>query len=142
MTRSSCTAAFLRNDLQRNRLDEGKCPVRNCHCDLSTVPFRRHKGEIQSLPFCPEHGIRIHRNTFVYYNGPSGMDRITAIRRNLYFHAEYYVRNILGTSGKIESHRLCYENSEDAVTFGVFTSLLSDEHALQELSRSITQAEP
>jgi hypothetical protein len=94
------------------------------------------------LPFCPEHGIRIHENTFVYYNGPSQADRVTAIRRNLLFHGDYYVRNVLGASGKIESHRLCDENSEDAVTFNVFAALLSDKHALQKLARCITHAEP
>jgi hypothetical protein len=89
-------------------------------------------------PFCPEHGIRIHDDTFVYYNGPSHQDRITATRRNLPLHGEYYVNNVLGRPGKTESHRLCYESSEDAVTFSVFTALLSDRYAIRELARHIT----
>ncbi len=141
MTMSTCTISFFKNDLQRTRLHEGKCPVRDCRCELHEVPFHRYKGEMRYLPFCPEHGIRIHSDTFVYYNGPSKQDQVTAIRRNLPFHGNYYVQNVLGKPGKLESHRLCYESSEDAVTFSVFTLLLSNRHAIRELAGRITGTE-
>jgi len=66
---------------------------------------------------------------------------MTAILRNLPFHGEYYVNQVLGKSGKIESHRLCYENSEDTVTFNVFTSLQSNRRAIREVARHITGTE-
>jgi hypothetical protein len=43
--------------------------------------------------FCPEHGLTIHSSGFVYYNGDSEEDRIIATKRNLMFHADYYISN-------------------------------------------------
>lgn len=86
------------------------------------------------LPFCPEHGIRVHRKGFVYYNGRHHADLITATSRNLLFHSEYYIENFLKKKGnKLESGRLCYENSEDALTYNVFTELLAHGEALKKL---------
>lgn len=143
MTISSCTISFFRNDLQRIRLQQGKCPIKNCVVNIQhhQAPFKQYKGEMIYLPFCPEHGIRMHKNTFVYYNGPSEEDLVTATKRNLMFHTQYYVANFLNKSNKAESHRLCYESSEDAVTYNVFTELLSDGRALKKLVRYITRKE-
>ncbi len=126
MVRSSCTISFFRNDLQRTRLQQGKCPVKNCH---------------YKKPFCSEHGLRIHRDTFVYENGRRKEDKKTAIKRNLMFNPEYYIANILYKSGKVGAHKLCHENSEDAVTYNVFTALLADKIALKQLASSITKEE-
>jgi hypothetical protein len=89
---------------------------------------------MQYLPFCPEHGIRVHKQSgFVYYNGPPRDDLSVSTKRNLMFNSDYYVENFLRKSNKMESTRLCYENSEDAVSYNVFTKLASDGHALRKL---------
>ena len=123
MATSTCTVSFFRNDLQRTRFQQGKCPVKNC----------RYKK-----PFCPEHGLTIHKDTFVYYNGQTKEDKETAIKRNLMFNSEYYITNILNKSGKVGASRLCHENSEDAVTYNVFTELLCHRLALGKLVKNIT----
>jgi len=134
MASSSCTVSSFRNDLQKTKLPH-LCPVKNCSSkNLYKVRFQK-----SLVPFCPEHGIRIHKNTFVYYNGLSRGDLITATKRNLMFHAEYYVANFLNKSNKAEAHRLCYESSEDAVTYNVFTELLSNGRALKKLAGYITK---
>lgn len=126
MDTSCCTISFFRNDLQRT--DGSKCPVKNCSSTIYKVRLQKFL-----VPFCPEHGIRIHKNTFVYYNGLSKDDLITATKRNLFFYPDYYVSNFFGKGNKMESGRLCYENSEDAVSYNVFTALLSDMSALKKL---------
>jgi hypothetical protein len=134
---------FFRNDLQRTRLQQGKCPIKNCPVKIQQhrTPFRRYKGKMIYLPFCPEHGIRVHSNTFVYYNGPSKEDLLTSTKRNLIFNAEYYVANFLDKSSKVESSRLCYESSEDAVTYNVFTELFAKHEPLRKLVRHIAKTE-
>lgn len=144
MNRSSCTISFSKNDLQRTRLWEGQCPVKNCSVDINKnkVPFQRYKGKMRDLPFCQEHGIRIHPSGFVYYNGPSKKDQIIATKRNLMFQSSYYVENFMEKSGtKLESGRLCYENSEDAVSYNVFVELLAV-GALSKLVSHITGKNP
>jgi Restriction Endonuclease associating with ARP len=138
--RSGCTISFYRNDLQQTRLMQGKCPVKACTVNVKHHPvqFQRFKGKMQYVPYCPEHGLRLHKNGFVYYNGPLREDAITAIRRNLMFHGVYYVSHLMNINAKIESGRLCYESSEDAVSFNVFTALLSNGNALSRLVSAIT----
>jgi len=135
MLASNCTISFFRNDLQSTRLRERKCPVKNCaiNIDRHKVPFQKYKGTMRYLPFCPEHGIRVHGNGFVYYNGQHPIDLITATKRNLLFHSAYYIENFLKKANKLESGRLCYENSEDALTYNVFTELLAQGGALRKL---------
>lgn len=140
MPTSSCTVSFFRNDLQRTRLRRSMCPVKNCSADIvqHKVPFHRYRGKMRYLPFCPEHGIRIHPSSFVYYNGPSNDDLAIATRRNLMFSADYYFSNFFKRPGKAESHRLCYEGSEDAVSHNVFTELASNGHGLKKLAKYVT----
>jgi hypothetical protein len=134
MQTSSCTVSYFRNDLQSTKLPSHLCPVKNCSSEnLDKVQFQKSQ-----VPFCPEHGIRIHNSGFVYYNGNSEADLITATRRNLFFYPDYYISNFFRKNTKMESGRLCYESSEDAVSYNVFTALLSDEHALKDLVHSIT----
>lgn len=132
---SSSSVSFYRNDLQRTRLWAGKCPIRNCATNINNykVPFQRYKGKMRYLPYCPEHGIRIHGSGFVYYNGPSNKDLIVSTKRNLVFHGDYYASNFFKKGVKMESGRLCYESSEDAVSFNVFSELLSRGEALKKL---------
>ena len=121
MINSKCTTSFFKHDLQKARLQKGLCPVKACSPPLSKIPFHKY-----NIPFCPEHGIRIHKNTFVYYNGSSKEEQILATRRNLMFHSDYYIDNFFKKkSSKAESERLCYENSEDAVSYNIFTELLA-----------------
>lgn len=140
MPTSSCTISFFLNDLQKIRASQNsihKCPVKNCSADLQKVRFRKSRGEMLFLPFCPEHGIRIHKTSFVYYNGPYRDDLNTATKRNIMFYPEYYIDNFLNKPSKAESHRLCYESSEDALTFNIFTELLSKGNQLAKLLRFI-----
>lgn len=139
MITSHCTISFFRNDLQSTRLDRGQCPVKNCSCNIRRhkVPFQRHKGKMIYLPFCPEHGIRIHPKSFVYYNGSTKDALLTATKRNLFFHSDYYITNFLKKGNKMESGRLCYESSEDAVSYNVFTEMLSNESSLKNLAGHI-----
>lgn len=143
MLGSSCNVPFFKNDLQRTRLWQGKCPVKNCEININSykVPFQKYKGMMRYLPFCPEHGIRIHKHGFVYYNGPSINDLVTATKRNLMFYSNYYVANFFTKGTKMESGRLCYENSEDAVSYNVFAELLSNGYELKKLVSHLTKRE-
>jgi len=134
MTDSSCTISFFRNDLQGTKLPD-LCPVKNCSSrHIYKVKFQKFQ-----VPFCPEHGIRIHSSGFVYHNGDTETDLITAIKRNLFFQPDYYISNFFRKGNKMESGRLCYESSEDAVSYNVFTELASNANALQDLVREITK---
>ena len=141
MTTSSCTVSFTRNDLQKTRLLNLQCPVKDCRNNTQKykVPYQRYKGKMIYMPFCPEHGLRIHKNGFVYYNGPSSDDLKIATTRNLAFHDDYYIANFFKKGNKMESGRLCYESSEDAVSYNVFTKLLSNQLALRHLLSHITK---
>lgn len=133
MSNSTCTISFFRNDLQKTHLPLGKCPVKHCSAKIEIVPYQKY-----SLPFCPEHGIRIHQSGFVYFNGPSDSDKIIATKRNLQFHGDYYISNFFKQGNKMESGRLCYESSEDAVSYNVFSELLANGDALRKLMAHIT----
>ena len=140
MSRSHCTISFFRNDLQQTRLAKGQCPVKNCRTNIKQhkTPFQRYKGQMRYRPYCPEHGLRIHANGFVYDNGQTPSDRKRATQRNLMFHKDYYVEHFLQKGNKMESGRLCYESSEDALSYNVFTELLSHEGTLNTLVGAIT----
>jgi len=140
MQKSNCTVSFNRNDLQKTRLLHGQCPVKNCTVNVERhkVPFQRFKGKMRYLPYCSEHGIRIHNNGFVYFNGSSKDDLTAATKRNITFSSDYYVDNFLKKGNKMESGRLCYESSEDAVSYNVFTAMLADQQALRKLVKIIT----
>jgi hypothetical protein len=82
--------------------------VRCCGADLVPVPF----GKTQ---WCPEHGLRLHTKTFVYWNGPGRED--DARLRNFMVRPELARAIALGKGMKAESHRLGYEMSEDALSW-------------------------
>lgn len=90
------------------------------------------------LPFCPEHGIRLHKKGFVYYNGIYKADKSEATRRNLIFNGDAYIENILNEELKQEANRLCYESNEDAVSWNVFTELLKTGSTLPKIVKLIT----
>jgi hypothetical protein len=101
-----------------NLLD--RCPIRNCTSTLCTVPSQW--GE---LPFCLSHGIRIHFSSrkFVYYNGPDPKAKKQAALRNIIIEKDYFSKYIYNSPKKAETYRFCFETSEDAFTWNVFSSL-------------------
>jgi hypothetical protein len=124
------TAYFDLRDLDGR---QDACPVRSCGASLGKAPSRWGP-----MPFCPVHCIRIHRSrTFVYYNGSDGDSTKAAASRNILFERDYFVRQILGNAAKAESHRICHETSEDALTWNVF-SKLATEGLLRGLASNIT----
>src|ERR1700730_9183360 len=103
----------------------GGCPVRGCHSTLQSPG----KGTARPLR-CPDHEITIHKKTFGYSNP----------LRNILFEADYFNRNIRDNPNKAETHRLGYENSEDALTWNVFTRLARADR-LTELASHLAQVE-
>lgn len=97
------------------------CPVAGCTVSkLRKVAFR--KGEIDH---CPIHCLRIHGSsqTFAYYNGSGAATRHQAALRNIVFERESFSASFLGNAAEAETHRICHENSEDALTWNVFARL-------------------
>src|SRR5258706_9818021 len=106
-TTSTCRLSFGFAAFDLRRLRATQCPVKDC----DVVPIEVSAGKAMRL-WCPEHGIRLHSNTFVYWNGPGLNDdsrlRNFIVRKDL-------VRAIALPKGmKAESHRLGYAMSEDA----------------------------
>ncbi len=100
----------------------GSCSVSGCAASLGNADSQWGK-----MPYCPEHRIRIHAGTrtFVYYNGPDEASKLNAALRNILFERDYFKQHILGNAAKAETHRICHETSEDALTWNVFSRLAS-----------------
>jgi hypothetical protein len=100
----------------------GGCPVAGC-----TAPLGKADSQWGEMPYCPVHRIRLHARTwtFVYYNGPDETSKRNAALRNILFERDYFKNNILGNAAKAETHRICHETSEDALTWNVFSRLAS-----------------
>jgi len=118
------------------------CPVAGCTASLGKVPSQW--GE---MPYCPVHRIRIHAGTrtFVYYNGPDATSKRNAALRNILFERHYFKEHILGNAAKAETHRICHETSEDALTWNVFSRLASGgllPMLLSKLSNVDVKSEP
>lgn len=116
---SVCTDAFGHEDFDPQKCAPGfhsGCPVRGCHTTLEAVAHR--KG---SVPFCRTHGLRLHAKTFVYFNGVTSP--IDGRLRNFVIQRDAALRVALGHNKKVESHRLGYEMSEDALSWNVFVGL-------------------
>src|SRR2546430_14658636 len=123
-------AYFDMRNLASPMRPRGDCPVSGCTAPLGELDSpRRGKADSQrrKMPYCPEHGIRIHAasRTFVYYNGPDKHSKRNAALRNILFERDYFKEHILGNAAKAETHRICNENSEDALTWNVFSRLAS-----------------
>lgn len=92
------------------------CPVRGCQTALQGAPYHG-----RTMPWCPEHGIRLHTNTFVYWNGPdAGFDPRT---RNFVLEPDLALNLAINSKAKAETYRLGYETSEDALSWNVFVGL-------------------
>lgn len=114
---------------------DSPCPVLGC-----TVPADKVPSQWGDLPFCPLHRIRIHlgSRTFVYYNGPDALAKRSAALRNIVFERDYFGSRILGNAAKAETHRICHETSEDALTWNVF-SRFARAGMLSKLVSSLTK---
>lgn len=77
-----------------------------------------------SLRYCVEHGLRFHRGTFVYFNGPDKEDKRRARLRNFVVEQDFVASHVLDSKAKAETWRLGHEMSEDAVSWNVFAALL------------------
>lgn len=98
----------------------GGCPVSGCAARLGEVD-----SQWGTMPLCPAHGIRIHAKTrtFAYYNGPDPNSKRAAALRNILFERDHFKTYFLGNAAKAETHRICHENSEDALTWNVCARL-------------------
>jgi hypothetical protein len=105
------------------------CPVANCSAVAGVVD-----SQWGPMPYCSEHGLRIHRKTFAYYDPTS--PRVAALR-NIVFEQDLFGTSFLGNAAKAETHRICHENSEDALTWNVFVRL-ARAGALSELFSTLT----
>jgi hypothetical protein len=136
---SDCFRHFGHDDFDRARLDKKKwceCPVRGCSTKLLCVPYGDRRKADRTLPWCPEHGIRLHSRTFVYWNGPS---RNNEARLRNFIVSPDLVRAIALPKGmKAEAHRLGFEMSEDALSWNVFVSL-AEVGKLREATQFLTR---
>ncbi len=118
------------------------CPVAGCTASLGNA-----SSQWGEMPYCPVHRIRIHAGTrtFVYYNGPDATSKRNAALRNILFERHYFKEHILGNAAKAETHRICHETSEDALTWNVFSRLASGgllPMLLSKLSHVDVKSEP
>jgi hypothetical protein len=103
-----------------------QCPVKHCSTELEKLIYgkqydRNGTPRERRKLWCPEHQIRLHSGTFVYWN--RGGDQEDARLRNFIVKPELVKEIALKPGAKAESHRLGYEMSEDALSWNVFVSL-------------------
>ena len=130
---SDCFEYFAHENFDHERhtgLDLPRCPIKGCSTPLVAIKYGRGRKL-----FCPEHGIRLHSGTFVYWNGPEM--RRQAQLRNLRVRPELADATALGSATKAESYRLGYEMSEDALSWNVFVGL-AEAGQLREAAKYLT----
>ena len=119
---SSCSSSFGHNDFVPELIERQKgwkvCPIGGCHLDEVTIGVKRQS----KIPVCVEHGIRLHAGTFVYWNGVD--NEVMARLRNIQVRPDLAKQFVAGKTGKVESGRLGYEMSEDALSWNVFVGLM------------------
>ena len=97
------------------------CPVKGCQSRIIHEVLTSKSGKKSDRFHCPEHGLEIRGSTFIYYNGDTVAEKQQAKLRNVLPELRDYTGKwILGNKHKAESHRLGYENSEDALTLNIF----------------------
>ena len=124
----SNSSTFGHADFDLSRMSDAsdsQCPVRSCAASLIQLKFgKQHDRDgtprQRTKPWCPEHGIRLHSNTFVYWGDD---DQEDARLRNFIVAKELATKIPLKRGVKAEAHRLGYEMSEDALSWNVFVSL-------------------
>jgi hypothetical protein len=121
---SDCLRHFAHTDFDPVRAGQApptQCPVKACSAALVDVWYGEQKDGVRTMPWCPEHGLRLHSKTFVYWNGPGRHD--DARLRSFVVSRDLARAVALGKGMKAESQRLGYEMSEDALSWNVFESL-------------------
>jgi hypothetical protein len=114
-------------DLARvDAIPPSNCPVRDCSATLANLVYgkqydRDGEPKERMMPWCPEHDIRLHSGTFVYWNGDDRRD--DSRLRNFIVQKDLVTAIALKPGAKAEAHRLGYEMSEDALSWNVFVSL-------------------
>jgi hypothetical protein len=117
----------------RSHIRYTQCPLAGC---VTTFDGARNRDAPK--PFCPIHGLRLHSDTFVYWNGPQ--HQLEAKLRNFPIRADLAREVAMGSVAKAESHRLGYEMSEDALTWNVLVGL-ADAGKLRDALRFLTGRE-
>lgn len=119
---SSCEKSFGYTDFDSELVGTGRdwesCPIGGCELDEITVGVKRRSR----IPVCVKHGIRLHAGTFVYWNGAEHEEK--ARLRNIQVRPDLAKQFVAGKTGKVESGRLGYEMSEDALSWNVFVGLM------------------
>jgi len=116
---SDCFQYFGYKDFDNERVRSQypiACPVLSC--SVKPVDSLDSRGK---RPFCAVHGIRLHSNTFVYWNGEH--HKSESRLRNFRIRPDLAGEIALESVEKAESYRLGYEMSEDALTWNVFVGL-------------------
>lgn len=119
---SDCHDSFGHGDFDPDRVTPGYragCPVKACSTGLLRISF----GKRSPALFCPKHGIRLHSDTFVYWNGADKEARKTASLRSFQVRPDLAARIAMNSKHKAETHRLGFEMSEDALSWNVFVAL-------------------
>src|SRR5688572_29466637 len=99
-TESYCKVLFGHRDFDLAHHSSGHphiCPIRGCKSQLAMVRF----GAGQK-PYCPTHGLRLHSNTFVYWNGKVRLDQ--GWLRNFPIRPDLAI--LIRSMSKAESYRL------------------------------------
>lgn len=133
---SQCRDHFGYEDFDIKRVKPGYpqgCPIVGCATPLVRIPYGKRSARL----FCPEHGVRLHSDTFVYWNGPAKNARHVASRRNFPIRADLLSKIALDSNQKAETHRLGSEMSEDALSWNVFAAL-AEAHKLREVVSFLT----
>lgn len=107
--------------------------MRECAAEIIEIPNGRSR-----LPYCRTHGLRLHSNTFVYWNGTKHLHR--AQLRNFLVRPQLAKEVILSSTEKAEIQHLGHETSEDALTWNVLVSL-AQAGRLRELVVFLTNLE-
>jgi hypothetical protein len=103
-----------------------KCPIRDCSAQLIDLVYgkqydRGGEPRGKTMPWCPDHDIRLHSGTFVYWCRDEQLE--DSRLRNFIVEQNLVTEIALKPGAKAESHRLEYEMSEDALSWNVFVSL-------------------
>jgi hypothetical protein len=122
-SKSDSLRHFGWRDFDRVRVDKKshQCPVQGCSATLLRVPYGARNKSDRKWPWCPEHGIRVHTNTFAYWDGNGLEDE--ARLRNFIVRPDLVCAIAFAKGMKAEAHRLGHEMSEDALSWNVFVSL-------------------
>ncbi len=143
--KSACLASFGYEDFDPKFTAQRSwehCPVIGCHAQLERIEIGTKRRS--SIPVCFEHGLRLHTETFAYWNGFEVEDLRIAKRRNVQvpptLEACFWAIN----KNKVES-RMDHETSEDALTWTVFVGIREARllaKAAKALCRATTNQEP